>query len=82
MNKRILEALGFEEEVQNVELGLCPFCNQPIRVDEFKDELSIKEYKISGLCQRCQDGFFGEGGILGIPPESSTGFHYHHLPVP
>ena len=28
---------------------------------EFNDELSRKEYGISGLCQRCQDGIFGSG---------------------
>ena len=26
---------------------------------EFKDELSAKEYTISGWCQKCQDAFFG-----------------------
>jgi len=26
---------------------------------EFQDELSRKEYGISGLCQCCQDGIFG-----------------------
>ena len=26
---------------------------------EFRDELSVKEYRISGLCQKCQDGVFG-----------------------
>ena len=26
---------------------------------EFNDELSRKEYGISGLCQCCQDGIFG-----------------------
>ena len=26
---------------------------------EFRDELSRKEYGISGLCQRCQDNIFG-----------------------
>ena len=26
---------------------------------EFRDELSRKEYGISGLCQCCQDGIFG-----------------------
>ncbi|SVE61140.1 uncharacterized protein METZ01_LOCUS513994, partial [marine metagenome] len=24
----------------------------------FKDELSVKEYSISGLCQSCQDSIF------------------------
>lgn len=26
---------------------------------EFRDALSAKEYRISGLCQTCQDGVFG-----------------------
>ena len=26
---------------------------------EFRDELSAKEYRISGLCQQCQDSVFG-----------------------
>lgn len=25
---------------------------------EFRDELSRREYAISGLCQKCQDAFF------------------------
>jgi hypothetical protein len=30
--------------------------------DNFRDELSRKEYTISGLCQSCQDSIFGEQG--------------------
>jgi hypothetical protein len=26
---------------------------------EFKDDCSRREYRISGLCQKCQDSFFG-----------------------
>ena len=26
----------------------------------FRDEISTKEYLISGLCQKCQDKIFGE----------------------
>lgn len=26
---------------------------------EFKDALSAKEFTISGMCQQCQDSFFG-----------------------
>ncbi len=29
--------------------------------NEFRDELSRKEFGISGLCQDCQDGIFGVG---------------------
>ena len=28
-------------------------------VEGFKDEISKKEYTISGLCQKCQDSIFG-----------------------
>ena len=28
---------------------------------KFNDEISQKEYTISGLCQECQDGVFGVG---------------------
>lgn len=46
----------------------CPFCKaegdhaiiqqQPRCVFYFRDELSLSEYRISGLCQKCQDGIF------------------------
>lgn len=37
--------------------GKCPFCREDI--GEFKDDISKREYEISGLCQKCQDGVFG-----------------------
>lgn len=27
---------------------------------DFRDELSVKEYQISGMCQKCQDQIFEE----------------------
>jgi hypothetical protein len=35
----------------------CAWCKKP--VGEFHDELSKKEYTISGFCQKCQDKVFG-----------------------
>jgi hypothetical protein len=35
-------------------------CGKAIGEGEFRDALSIKEYRISGLCQSCQDSVFGE----------------------
>lgn len=35
----------------------CVFCKTP--ATEFRDELSRKEYAISGMCQNCQDDTFG-----------------------
>ncbi len=41
------------------ELNMCPICDKPIAEDEFfRDELSRKEFKISGMCQKCQDESF------------------------
>ena len=36
--------------------GLCPTCGK--RPQGFKDEVSRREYKISGMCQACQNAFF------------------------
>ena len=51
----------FPKEWKRREEGKCPFCGKVIDVDhEFRDELSLKEYHISGLCQSCQDEVFDE----------------------
>lgn len=60
MNKDILRKMGFEKQVERVEFTLCPFCQDAIKIEDFKDEISRKEYGISGLCQKCQDKMFGE----------------------
>ena len=59
MNKEIMKAAGFSDHVESVEKGLCPFCKEHINLDDFRDALSVKEYGISGLCQKCQDETFG-----------------------
>lgn len=40
--------------------GKCPVCGQKTRLSDFLDELSVREYRISGLCQTCQDATFKE----------------------
>ena len=37
---------------------ICVTCGKSI--GEFRDELSQREYKISGMCQKCQDEVFTE----------------------
>lgn len=34
----------------------CVMCKSPVL--SFKDELSEREYRISGLCQTCQDSIY------------------------
>ncbi len=59
MNKQIMKAAGFGKQVEDVKAHKCPLCGRTINVDEFRDDLSRKEYRISGLCQMCQDEVFG-----------------------
>lgn len=40
--------------------GKCPNCKKDMSKEKFKDEISVKEFKISGLCQVCQDEIFDE----------------------
>jgi hypothetical protein len=58
MNKDIMRAMGFGDYVQDVEQGLCPDCKNPID-HQFRNEISRREFQISGLCQQCQDKMFG-----------------------
>jgi len=58
MNEKIMKSLGFEKEINRIHNKRCPFCNKKINMSDFRDELSKKEYFISGLCQKCQDEIF------------------------
>lgn len=37
---------------------VCASCGKPVFPEDFRDEVSVKEYTISGLCQECQDEVF------------------------
>ena len=60
MNELILRKMGFGKVVDLVKSGKCPNCETTIRTSEFSNVESMREYKISGLCQKCQEKFFGE----------------------
>ena len=60
-NKRsMLIGAGFGKEVQRAMLGMCPFCSTPVTMEDFRDDLSRREFEISGMCQKCQDEVFQE----------------------
>jgi len=42
--------------IESIENDICIKCGQPAKV--FRDDLSRREYTISGLCQKCQDKIF------------------------
>jgi len=43
--------------VDSIRGNICSWCGKP--ATEFRDDLSRKEYTISGFCQECQDKTFG-----------------------
>jgi len=55
--QRLMKVL-FPEQVERVEQGLCPFCGAKVDPGALRDDLSRKEFRISGLCQACQDATF------------------------
>ena len=56
----LLAILGGSPRKEVITEGRCVSCKtDSITEDSFRDALSIKEYKISGMCQKCQDDFFG-----------------------
>ena len=48
------------EMFESLDKGLCPFCQKEVNFEDFQDMESIKEYGISGLCQKCQNEFFSK----------------------
>lgn len=58
MKEKVVKTF-FPKEVKEVKQGNCPICKNQIKINDFKDKLSIKEFEISGLCQKCQDEIFG-----------------------
>ena len=60
ISKPVFQHPDFHMEAVYTQMGLCPECHNPIGESEFRDDLSKKEYTISGLCQACQDAIFTE----------------------
>lgn len=48
----------FPEAEKAREKGNCPTCSNPIGI--FRNPISEREFKISGMCQECQDSVFGK----------------------
>lgn len=55
--KQLIEKI-FPEETKLREMNRCPICKEKVNKDTLKNELSKKEFDISGLCQKCQDSIF------------------------
>lgn len=50
----------FPSTKQAIDECKCPICKKSIDVNNsFRDDLSRREYLISGMCQNCQDSIWG-----------------------
>jgi hypothetical protein len=56
--RRFQSALMGTDVVESIRHDRCTDCGQPAEV--FRNQLSEREFAISGLCQACQDHFFDE----------------------
>jgi len=55
----ITKALGIQRR-ESIQREVCAVCHKKVDPKtDFRDELSLKEYSISGMCQECQDKIFG-----------------------
>ena len=58
---KYLKSIGLGDGVERIKKGDCPACGGAIHPNkDFSDERSLREYQLSGLCQKCQDGFLEE----------------------
>ena len=48
--------LLFFPKFENEKSKICPCC--ACVIEKFRDALSVREFQISGLCQKCQDSVF------------------------
>ncbi len=58
MSTALVEKL-FPDMAQRIQSGCCPMCGNKIHMEDFKDDISRREYEISRLCQCCQDKVWG-----------------------
>ena len=49
----MLENFFQNNRIENIKADICVSCGEP--ATEFSDEVSRREFSISGLCQKCQD---------------------------
>lgn len=63
------KALGslFSDYKKNIDAGKCATCGSTkIAPADFKSDLSRKEFTISGMCQKCQDGIWKQENTSNI----------------
>ena len=54
-----ITAITGKSRRETILAGDCMTCNNECIDENFRDDCSIREYHISGMCQECQDNAFG-----------------------
>ena len=62
MNEDIMRAAGFGKQLDLIKQGLCPMCEKKLYVSELRTEIERNEYRISGMCHKCQTIHFKKDG--------------------
>jgi hypothetical protein len=58
--EEMLSSVFGVDRIKTIRESFCTGCDSTNNIEEsFRDDLSRKEYTISGLCQSCQDYIFG-----------------------
>lgn len=60
INEFLSDVCGKDRE-ETIRSWGCTTCDRTFGEGEFKDDLSVTEYRISGMCQQCQDSFWVTG---------------------
>jgi hypothetical protein len=53
-----LTKLSGVDRKESITANKCTMCKGECKSEDFRDNLSLKEYFISGMCQKCQDEIF------------------------
>lgn len=48
----------FPEAVKRISMGKCATCGKDVNHDDFRKDIDRRKFKISGMCQKCQDSVF------------------------
>lgn len=52
-------ALFGRKNSESIRDKVCVDCGTPVKMADFRNAISRKEFEISGLCMKCQDSVFG-----------------------
>jgi len=56
--EKVLTRISGMSRQEAMDNCICPTCRKPLT--GFRNRISEKEFRISGMCQKCQDSVFGE----------------------